>query len=197
MMNKTRLIAATLIACAACAASAQSLDTPWLVRVRATQLQSANSDNTGLGLSVNDKTIPEVDISYFFSKNFATELVLTVPQKHTLYSNGSTIGSLKHLPPTVLFQYHFDGETMRPYVGAGVNFTFFSELEAPPGVDIRNNSTGAALQIGVDFPLSRTSVFNLDVKKINIATDVSAGGTKLGTFKVDPTLLSVGFGWRF
>mgnify|MGYP006166476513 CR=1 FL=1 len=31
-------------------------------------------------LSVNNKTIPEVDISYFINKNVAVELILTVPQ---------------------------------------------------------------------------------------------------------------------
>jgi outer membrane protein len=38
---------------------------------------------------------------------------------------------------------------------------------------------------------------NADVKKVQIATDVSSAGTKVGTFKVDPWLISVGFGKRF
>ena len=60
---------------------------PWLVRARAVHLDSANGDNTGLGLSMNDKWIPEADISYFFTPSLALELVLTVPQKHTLISS--------------------------------------------------------------------------------------------------------------
>ena len=42
-------------------------DTPWLVRIRAVQLDMANKDSTGLDLSLNNKLIPEVDVSYFFT----------------------------------------------------------------------------------------------------------------------------------
>ena len=40
-------------------------------------------------------------------------------------------------------------------------------------------------------------VFNVDVKKVKIETDVSSFGSKAGTFKVDPLLVSVGAGLRF
>lgn len=92
-------------------APAAAADGPWLVRVRAVNIDSANggSTNPDLDLSVNDKVIPEVDISYFFTPNIAAELILTYPQKHDVKSAGTKIGSLKHLPPTLLLQYHFDG----------------------------------------------------------------------------------------
>src|SRR5690606_38741565 len=94
---------------AAGAASAQDFQAgSVLVRARAVHLDSANKDSTGLGLTVNNKSLPEVDFSYFFTPNIAAELILTVPQKHTVYSNGTAIGSLKHLPPTLTVQYHFD-----------------------------------------------------------------------------------------
>jgi outer membrane protein len=35
------------------------------------------------------------------------------------------------------------------------------------------------------------------VKKVFIETDVSAAGTKVGTFKVNPVLVGVGLGYRF
>jgi len=34
-------------------------------------------------------------------------------------------------------------------------------------------------------------------EEVQIRTDVSAGGTKLDTLKVDPVLLGIGVGWRF
>ena len=131
------------------------------MRVRAVHLDSANKDSTGLGLSVNNKTIPEVDISYFFNKNVAAELILTVPQKHDLRANGTNIGSLKHLPPSLLLQYHFDAPGFKPYVGVGVNYTRFSSVRFDPAVaaalnpSIDKNSFGGALQVGVDIPLSK------------------------------------------
>ena len=193
-----------LVALLAAAGAAQAQDTGnWLVRARALHLDSANKDSTGLNLSVNNKTFPEVDITYFFSPSFAAELVLTYPQKHDLRSNGGKIGTLKHLPPTLLAQYHFTGlGGFRPYVGAGLNYTRFSDVKFDPAVvaalqpSIKKSSTGLALQVGVDVPMGGW-LFNVDVKKVRLETDVFAGATKAGTFKVDPVLFSVGLGKRF
>ena len=198
MMKKNLLAVAVVCALTSGAGFAQQAEGPWLVRARAVHLDSANKDSTPLGLTINNKTIPEVDITYFFSPNVAAELILTVPQKHTLRAGGASIGSLKHLPPSLLAQYHFTNfGGFKPYVGAGVNYTRFSSLRLPAGVDVDRNSFGAALQVGVDIPLQKNLYLNFDVKKVFIKTDVSAGGAKLGTFKVDPVLVGVGLGWRF
>jgi outer membrane protein len=194
IITAVALAAATLTAGSA---FAQITDGTLMVRVRAVSLQSSNSDSTGLNLAVNDKTIPEVDFSYFFSKNLAAELILTVPQEHNLTAGGTKIGTVTHLPPTLLLQYHFDGAGFKPYVGLGVNYTKFTSVDLPAGVDIKRDSVGGALQLGVDVPLSGNMYLNFDVKKVYLETDVSAGGTKAGTFKVDPLLVGVGLGWRF
>jgi outer membrane protein len=198
-MNSKNIMTALAIAAAALCgtAQAQNSEGPWLVRLRAVNIDSANDDATGLGLSINNKVIPEVDVSYFFNKSWSTELVLTVPQTHTLYSKGARIGQLDHLPPTLLLQYHWDGQTLQPYVGAGINYTRFSSVQAPAGVGITENSWGGALQLGVDVKIGNNMVFNVDVKKVYIGTDVSSNGSKLGSFKVDPVLVGVGLGWRF
>ncbi len=183
---------------------AQAQEGPWMVRVRAVNLDPSNSDNTGLNLGINNKTIPEVDISYFFTPNIAAELVLTVPQKQTVSSNGVAIGSLKHLPPTLTLQYHFTGTpAFKPYVGAGINYTRFTSVQFTPAVvaalnpSLSKNSVGFALQAGVDIPIGENMVLNFDVKKVQIKTNVSSFGAKVGTLKVDPLLVGVGIGWRF
>lgn len=181
-------------------AFAQATEGSWMVRVRAVNLTSANTDNTGLGLSVNNKTFPELDISYFINKNVAVELILTVPQEHTVNSTvvGSDIGTLSQLPPTLLVQYHFDAPGFKPYVGAGINYTKFSSVNLTvPGADIDRDSFGAAVQVGVDIPLSGNMYLNFDLKKVYIGTDVSLNGANLGSFKVDPVLFGMGVGWRF
>lgn len=186
----------TLLSSAAIAQ--QTKEGPWMVRARAVHIDSVNGDSTGLGLTINNKTIPEVDFSYFFSKNVAAELILTVPQRHTVYSNGASIGSLRHLPPTFTAQYHFDTGSFRPYVGAGVNYTRFSSVNLlGGGATVDKDSFGPALQAGVDIPLGGSLYLNVDVKKVYIRTDVHAGGATAGTFKVDPVLFGVGLGMRF
>jgi len=203
MFKKIPALAAVL-AVALAAPLAQADEGPLLVRVRALHLDSANKDSTGLGLSVNNKTFPEVDFSYFITPNIATELILTYPQKHKLYSNGSEIGSLKHLPPTLTLQYHFiPNGTVRPYVGAGVNYTNFSSVEFAPAVQaalkpsIKRNSWGLAWQVGADVEIAKGTYLNFDLKKVSLGTTVYSNGTSVGKFKVNPTLASVGLGWRF
>jgi len=201
-MNKTWLIA---IAAAAAIPAAQAQDTGnWIVRARAVNLASANKDSTGLGLTINDKVIPEVDISYFFSPNLAAELILTYPQKQTVYSNGTEIGSFKHLPPTLNFQYHVTGlGGFRPYVGAGLNYTNITAVYFNPAVTaalhpgLKHNSFGLSLQAGVDIPLGGGWLLNADVKKVQIETTVYSSGNSAGKFKVDPTLFALGVGKRF
>jgi outer membrane protein len=175
----------------------------WIVRGRALNLNSANKDSTPLGLSVNDKTFPEVDFTYFYTPNFAVELILTYPQKHDIRSGANNIGTLKHLPPVVTAQYHFPGGAARPYVGVGLNYTRFMSVNFAPAVvtalapSIDKNSFGLALNVGVDVPIGGGWLLNLDVKKVQLKTDVSSRGAKVGTFKVDPTLVSLGVGYRF
>ena len=206
MMKKTLLAAAALCALTSGAAMAQNYpqDGKWMVRARAVYLDSANKDSTPLDLSVNNKMIPELDISYFFTPNFAAELILTYPQKHDVRAGGAEIGSLKHLPPTLLAQYHFTNlGAFKPYVGAGINYTRFSSVKFDPAVDaalnpsVKKNSFGPALQIGFDYALDKNWSINFDVKKVYIKTDVRSFGTKVGTFKVDPVLVGVGLGYRF
>lgn len=187
------------------AAAQASADTgDWIVRLRATYLQSDNKDSTGLNLSINDKTLPELDITRFFTPHLAAELILTDPQKQTISAGGTAIGSLKHLPPVLTLQYHFTQiPGVRPYVGAGVNYTRFSDVQFDAATtaalhpSIKKNSFGAALQAGIDVPVGGGWLLDADVKKVQIETDVSSAGTKVGTFKVDPWLLSVGAGLRF
>jgi len=174
------------------------------VRVRAVHLDSANKDSTGLDLSINNKVIPEVDFTYFFSPALAAELVLTYPQKQTIRSGGADIGTLKHLPPTLTLQYHFAALSgLRPYLGAGVNYTRFSNVNFDPAVQaalqptLSKNSFGLALQAGADYEVAQNVYVNVDVKKVQIRTDVKSAGTKVGEFKVDPWLVGVGVGYRF
>lgn len=208
-MNKTTALTRLALAAVAAASLAapvasQAADGPWLVRARAVNLDPANKDSTGLDLSVNSKVIPELDISYFFTPNIAAELVLTVPQKHDIKSGDTTIGSIKHLPPTLTVQYHFlPTATFRPYVGVGVNLTLFSDVDFNPAVQaalqpsVENTSIGMAYGAGFDYKLTEQLYLNVDVKKVHIHAKIKSFGEDAGTLKVNPVLFGIGLGYRF
>lgn len=187
------------------AGEAMAQQSPWLVRARAVNISPANKSDPvgGVGasdrLTVSNKTIPEVDISYFFTPNISAELILTYPQKHTVYLDGASIGTFKHLPPTLTAQYHFMPEAqVSPYLGAGVNYTNISSVNLlNGGANLDSNSFGLALQAGVDFKVDKNWSLNLDVKKVQIRSDVTSGGAKISRVKVDPVLVGVGVGYRF
>jgi outer membrane protein len=200
IMNLRSIIAVAAAVAAMPAAWAQDSGS-WIVRARAVHLDSANKDSTGLGLTINNKTIPEVDISYFFSPNLAAELILTYPQKQTVHSSvlNADVGTFKHLPPTLTAQYHFTGlGGFRPYVGAGVNYTNISDVHLGNGtINLKRNSYGLAVQAGADIPVGGGWLVNVDLKKVQIKTIVYQNGNDAGKFKVDPTLLGIGVGKRF
>ena len=209
-MKKTLLAVAALCALTSGAAMAQQQDGKWQVRVRAVHIDASNGGSTNvgganLGLSVSNKTIPELDISYYFTPNFAAELILTYPQKHDVRSNGAKIGTVKQLPPTLLAQYHFTNfGAFKPYVGAGINYTRFSSAKFADlsslginSVGVKKSSWGGALQVGFDYALDKNWSINFDVKKVQMATKIYVNGADVGKLKIDPVLVGVGVGYRF
>lgn len=204
-MKHTMLAAATLTLGALFSHTALAETSPWELRVRATHLSPADKSDPigGVGaadrIGISSKTIPEFDISYFFTPNLAAELVLTVPQKHDVTLDGTTIGSFRHLPPTLLAQYHFAPQaSVRPYVGAGLNYTRISSVHLLGGAaSLENSSVGLALQAGMNVRIDQHWSFNADIKKVQIRSDVMAGGATISAVKVDPMLVAIGLGYRF
>jgi len=200
MMNKPLICVAAVVA-ALVGGQALAQESPWLVRLRAVQLDMANENSTSVaGLGANNKTIGELDISYFWTPNWAAELVLTVPQRQIVRAESGDLGGFTHLPPTLTFQYHWTGlDGFKPYLGLGVNYTKITGVNVADGqYTLDSSSTGGALQVGVDFPLDKKWFLNVDLKKVYIRTDVvTAAGVNAGTLKLDPTFFGVGLGYRF
>jgi outer membrane protein len=209
-MNKKMIGKLALGLFAVMSFNAIAQESPWMVRVRATNLNWENGQSTaaiqagGSGLDVNakDKTIPEIDITYFFSKNIAAELVLTYPQRVDVRSYSTSLGTVTALPPTLLAQYHFtELGPLKPYVGAGINYTRFGSrnLGGTDQYSVEKSSIGYAAQIGADYMLTKNWGINLDVKYLQIETDVivNATGASAGVLKLSPIATSVGVTYKF
>jgi outer membrane protein len=190
---------------------AHTEDGPLLVRLRGVYIDPADKSDAipALGvpadaIHVSTKTIPELDFTYFLTKNVAAELILTYPQQHDVELGGTKIGTFKHLPPVLSLQYHFiPGGKFRPYLGVGVNLTLISAVDlAVPGVgalDLESSSVGVSGQAGFDIKLGDKLFLNGDLKYVSLRSDVmlAASGQKVSAVQVDPWLIGVGLGYRF
>lgn len=192
-----------------------------LVRVRGIVVAPNESSGSvlpafpGEKVSVSNSFMPEVDLTWMATDRIGFELIASTT-KHSASGISGTTGSIGKLastwvlPPTLTAQYHFNpAGAVRPYVGAGVNYTVFwnenasDDLEAAVGpTDVHmDDSFGWAAQAGVDIDLTNRLFLNLDVKFIDIDTTArlrtTAAGTQRVDISLDPLVFGVGVGMRF
>lgn len=164
-------------------------------------------------VAVGDSVMPEVDFTYMITDHIGTELILATT-KHDVTGAGALNGLGKVadtwvLPPTLTLQYHFAPKgKVRPYVGAGVNYTIFYSEDASDSLETAigttkvemDDSFGYALQAGVDIDLTDRVFLNLDVKYIDIDTTArltTGGAVNRVDVSIDPIVAGIGIGMRF
>lgn len=164
-------------------------------------------------VAVGDSVMPEVDFTYMITDHIGTELILATT-KHDVTGAGALNGLGKVadtwvLPPTLTLQYHFAPKgKVRPYVGAGVNYTIFYSEDASDSLETAigttkvemDDSFGYALQAGVDIDLTDRVFLNLDVKYIDIDTTArltTGGVVNRVDVSIDPIVAGIGIGMRF
>ncbi|PID49838.1 MAG: hypothetical protein CR991_04475 [Proteobacteria bacterium] len=151
-------------------------------------------------LKVKSNTQLGVSTSYMMTPNIGVAVLAATPFKHDLKVDGEVIGSTKHLPPTVTLQYHFNtGSGLRPYVGAGFNFTrFFTERTSLGKGDLElDDSTGIAGELGFDYAINNKWGFNVGVWYADIDTDAKLDGANLGKVEIDPWVYMIGASYQF
>jgi len=208
-------------AAALLAMPAQAKQGDVLVRVRAIMV-APNEDSgsvlpgfPGEEVKVDNSVMPEIDISYMATDRIGFELIAATTKHSASGTTGTTgaIGKLAStwvLPPTLTAQYHPIAEgPVRPYVGAGVNYTLFYSEDASGALEgavgptkvHMSDSFGWALQAGVDVDLNERIFVNFDIKYIDIDTTARLSTTAAGVQRVrvhlDPIVAGVGLGMRF
>ena len=176
----------------------------WQARFRLiTVIPSVGDDIDGADVDISTAFVPELDFTYFFSENWAAELILATT-KHDVDVNlgeGIDLGHVWLLPPTLNLQYHFTGGALKPYLGAGINYTIFYGVDEGDvvGMDY-DNSVGFSIQGGLDLELNDKWFLNLDIKKLLLKTDVSVDtgeGVLPVEVDIDPLVIGFGVGMKF
>ncbi len=216
---KTTHVVIGALACAVGAQPAIAKEGDFLVRGRAILVAPTESSGPvtpgfpGSEVGVSNAVMPEVDFTYMLTDNIGAELILATT-KHDAQGRGTLSGfdklaSTWVLPPTLTLQYHFAPEAkVRPYVGAGVNYTIFYSTKASDALvtaisatDVEmDDSFGYALQAGVDIDLNEKMFLNLDVKYIDMDTTArlrTGATTNTAQISIDPIVAGVGVGFRF
>jgi outer membrane protein len=217
-MRTSPIVALALLSSAAMPAYAEAGDV--LLRGRAI-IVAPNEDSgsilpafPGEGVSVDSSFAPEVDITLMATDHIGFELIAATT-KHSLTGMTGTTGTIGRLgstwvlPPTLTAQYHFLPESsVRPYVGAGLNYTIFYSEDSSSGLEAAvgatsislDDSFGWAIQAGIDIDLSEDVFLNFDVKYIDIDTTATITNATLGTQTIDvdlnPIVVGIGLGIR-
>ena len=199
-----RAVFGALLALTGIGAQAADAQSPWLLRGGIANVVPTSSPGNlpGLGgpeVKIDNQYTPIFSVSYFLSPNVAVDVFGGVPPKHDIKVGGAKVASTYHAPPIVSLQYHFAPEsTIRPYVGVGVNYTYFFNEKLDGGKLKLTDSWGLAAQVGVDYALDSHWTVGADVRYADIDTDVIVGGVgKVGNVDVNPFVYSLNVGYRF
>lgn len=217
-MRTYRFLALAAVSAAIVASPAYAEKGDVLVRVRAIVVAPNERSSAvtpafpGSKVGVSDSVMPEIDFTYMATKHIGAELILATTE-HKAQGRGTlssvpTLAKTWVLPPTLTLQYHFLPDAkIRPYVGAGINYTIYYSTKAsdelvkaigPTSVHM-NDSVGYALQAGTDIDITKKVFLNLDVKYIGMKTTArlnTGGAINTARIDIDPLVFGVGLGFR-
>ena len=204
-------LAATVISAAGNAAAQDNV-----VKVGLTEYTTHSRTNgvTGIGVpagadaTTGNATTVILVYERMATENIGVELVLGIPPRvradaaGTVAFLGSDILSAKNLGPTLLVNYHFGqpGDALRPYVGAGVNYTKFIGIRSRLAPDVQmSSSTGWAAQAGVDYSLNNEWSVFASVAVLRVKSNVVASGSTVLQTSIDfrPIVYTFGTAYRF
>ena len=202
---KTLCIASLIAGTTALPAAAQSAG-EWTVGIGAGSVQPIDDNGTvagSLDVEVDGNTRPTLTVEYFLRDSVGIELLAATPFQHDVNIKGvGKVGSVKHLPPVLSVNYHWDtGSAFRPYAGIGLNYTSFwgeDTQGALDGADLDlKHSFGLALQAGADWWLNDKSAIRGTLRWIDIDSDVNLNGSKIGEVEIDPIAVQAAYVMKF
>lgn len=162
----------------------------------------------GADAEVGDATTLLLTYERMVDKNLGVELVLGVPPRIKTKATGSVaflgddVLSARNVAPTLIVNWHFgqEGDRIRPYLGAGINFTRFTGIRSTlaPSVEM-SDSVGPVVQAGLDVAIDKQWGLFASIAKVKVKSDLVATGATVLTTSIDfrPVTYSFGLSYRF
>lgn len=210
----TALLAGGVFACSA--ASAQN--SPWSVRLGAAHVGFNTQADVFLGgiavpganAEASNNTTLGLEIGYSLSPEWTGRLLLGVPPTTTLTGTGAlaetgTLGRVTYAPAVLSLTYGLgQWGPIKPYVGAGINYTivFKSEDGFITNLDVKN-AFAPVLQLGFEVPLDGGWSIGLDARKIFLKTKATGtvpafgGAPATANIRLNPLVFFASIGKRF
>ena len=143
-----------------------------------------------------------------FTPNLGAEIVVGIPPRIKARATGSVaflgddVLSARNLAPTFIVNYHFGapGDTLRPYAGAGINYTKFIGVQSKLATDVKmSDSTGWVVQAGLDYYLNKQWGLFASVAALKVKSKLVASGTTVLQTTIDfrPIVYSAGVSYKF
>jgi outer membrane protein len=165
---------------------------------------------------IGSDTQPVLIFAYGLTDNISVEIPLGLAYKHDLFgadaiAGTGKLGSSKVLPITTLIQYRFFAPTakIRPYVGVGATYAYFSEATGSgqmsallntggaPSTFKMKNKFAATFQAGVSYAINERWFSDLSVTKTFLKTKATFSTGQTQNIKLDPLGVSVAIGYKF
>jgi outer membrane protein len=170
----------------------------------------------GSDAKTGDATTAIFVIERFFTPDISAELALGLPPRVDAKGTGAAAAlgdpllSAKNVSPTLLVNWYIGdaGNALRPYIGAGVNYTHFTSIRSslPTSKLAMSDSFGWALEAGLSYAVAKNWGLFASVTRLDTKSDVDAIATIPGvpvpvevrtTIDLKPVTYQAGLWYRF
>jgi outer membrane protein len=162
----------------------------------------------GADVETGDATTLVLEYERLLTPNLGIELAVGIPPRIKARATGSVaflgddVFSARSVSPVLGLTWHFGqpGDKWRPYVGLGVNYTKFADIESrlAPDVDMED-SVGWAAKGGLEYALGPRWGLFASVTALRVKSRIVASGATVLQSTVDfrPVIYSFGGAYRF
>lgn len=163
---------------------------------------TVNKEVTGSGAHATSTDTIGMTAEYYVTDNFGAALLFGLPLKVNLVGDGTlqkygNLGSTRPMPPALVFRYHLfpAAAKFRPFVGLGVNYTWFTQVRATnsrfiadsfgPGGSAHatlSSSWNPVFEVGANYSISKHWSVGAALNYIPVKTNLTLyGQTATGT----------------